>query len=90
VRRDGRVIYRVADGGVVTDEARNIRVDQVTAGATLLALSLAAEDSGAGRWSRAGPANSGLKQRCSRAATGSTSPFRIKILTDSASRPATL
>ena len=43
VCRDGRVIYRVADGGVVTDEARNIRVDQVTAGATLLALSLAAE-----------------------------------------------
>jgi Large polyvalent protein-associated domain 7/Relaxase/Mobilisation nuclease domain len=43
VRRDGRVIYRAADGGIVTDEARNIRVDQVTAGATLLALSLAAE-----------------------------------------------
>jgi hypothetical protein len=37
------VIYRAADGGVVTDEARDIRVDQVTAGATLLALSLAAE-----------------------------------------------
>jgi prophage tail gpP-like protein len=43
VRRDGRVIYRAADGGVVTDEARNVRVDQVTIGATLLALSLAAE-----------------------------------------------
>jgi hypothetical protein len=43
VRRDGRVIYRAADGGVVTDEARNVRVDQVTAGATLIALSLAAE-----------------------------------------------
>jgi Large polyvalent protein-associated domain 7 len=43
VRRDGRVIYRAADGGIVTDAARNIRVDQVTAGATLLALSLAAE-----------------------------------------------
>jgi hypothetical protein len=37
------VIYRAADGGVVTDEARNVRVDQVTAGATLIALSLAAE-----------------------------------------------
>ena len=43
VRRDGRVIYRVADGGVVTDEARNVRVNQLTAGAALLALSLAAE-----------------------------------------------
>jgi hypothetical protein len=43
VRRDGRVIYRVGDGGVVTDEARNVRVNQVTAEATLLALSLAAE-----------------------------------------------
>jgi hypothetical protein len=43
VRRDGRVIYRAADGGVVTDEARNVRVDQATIGATLLALSLAAE-----------------------------------------------
>jgi hypothetical protein len=43
VRRDGRVIYRATDGGVVTDEAHNVRVDRVTAGATLLALSLAAE-----------------------------------------------
>jgi hypothetical protein len=43
VRRDGRVIYRAADGGVVTDEARNVRVDHVTADATLIALSLAAE-----------------------------------------------
>jgi hypothetical protein len=43
VRRDGRVIYRVGDGGVVTDEARNVRVNQVTAEATLLALSLATE-----------------------------------------------
>ncbi len=43
VRRDGRVIYRMADGGVVTDEARNVRVNQVTAEATLLAVSLAAE-----------------------------------------------
>ena len=43
VRRDGRVIYRTVDGGVVTDEARNVRVDQLTHDATLLALSLAAE-----------------------------------------------
>jgi hypothetical protein len=43
VRRDGRVIYRVADGGVVSDEARNVRVNEVTAGAAVLALSLAAD-----------------------------------------------
>lgn len=43
VRRDGRVIYRVADGGVVSDEAQNVRVNQLTAGAAFLALSLAAE-----------------------------------------------
>ena len=43
VRRDGRMIYRVADGGVVSDEARNVRVNQVTAGAAFLALSLAAD-----------------------------------------------
>ncbi len=30
VRRDGRVIYRIADGGVVSDEARAVRVDEVT------------------------------------------------------------
>jgi hypothetical protein len=43
VRRDGRVIYRVADGGVVSDEAQNVRVNQVTTGAAFLALSLAAD-----------------------------------------------
>ena len=43
VRRDGRVIYRVADGGVVSDEVRNVRVNQVTTGAAVLALSLAAD-----------------------------------------------
>jgi hypothetical protein len=43
VRRDGRVIYRTADGGVVSDEARNIRVNEVTASAAFLALSLAAD-----------------------------------------------
>jgi hypothetical protein len=43
VRRDGRVIYRVADGGVVSDEAHNVRVNEVTTGAAVLALSLAAD-----------------------------------------------
>jgi hypothetical protein len=42
VRPDGRVIYRIADGGVVSDEARAVRVDAVTMGASMLALSLAA------------------------------------------------
>lgn len=42
VRSDGRVIYRVEDGGVVMDEARHVRVSQVTAGSAWLALSLAA------------------------------------------------
>lgn len=41
VRRNGRMIYRTADGGLVSDEARNVRVNQVTAGAAFLALSLA-------------------------------------------------
>lgn len=43
VRSDGRVIYRVADGGVVMDEAKHVRVSQVTAGSAWLALSLAQE-----------------------------------------------
>jgi len=43
VRRDGRVIYRVADGGLVSDEARQVRVNQVTAGAAFLALTLAVD-----------------------------------------------
>ncbi|MCW3476241.1 TraI/MobA(P) family conjugative relaxase [Limobrevibacterium gyesilva] len=43
IRRDGRVIYRVSDGGVVSDEARVVRVNQVTVGAAFLALSLASE-----------------------------------------------
>ncbi len=41
VRRDGRVIYRMTDGGVVSDEARSIHVKEVTAGAVYLALLLA-------------------------------------------------
>lgn len=47
VRRDGRLIYRVADGGVVSDERHNVRVSQVTTGAAFLALSLARERFGA-------------------------------------------
>lgn len=43
VRRDGRVIYRVDDGGLVSDEAQHVRVNQVTAGAAFLALTLATE-----------------------------------------------
>jgi hypothetical protein len=43
VRRDGRVIYRVGDGGLVCDERQQVRVNQVTAGAAFLALTLAAD-----------------------------------------------
>lgn len=43
VRRDGRVIYRVTDGGVVSDEAAHVRVPQPTTAAAVLALSLAAD-----------------------------------------------
>lgn len=43
IRRDGRVIYRVADGGVVSDEAAHVRVPQPTAAAAFLALSLAVD-----------------------------------------------
>lgn len=43
VMKDGKVIYRVNDGGVVCDEAAAISVHQVTEAATLLALSLADE-----------------------------------------------
>jgi hypothetical protein len=43
VRRDGRMIYRIADGGLVSDESRTVRVNQVSAGAVILALSLASE-----------------------------------------------
>jgi Large polyvalent protein-associated domain 7 len=47
IRRDGRVIYRMTDGGVVSDEAAQIRVPQPTAAAAFLALSLAADRFGA-------------------------------------------
>jgi hypothetical protein len=41
VRRNGRVVYGVADGGLVCDQ--QVRVNQVTAGAAFLALTLAAD-----------------------------------------------
>ncbi len=43
VLKNGRVIYRARDGGVVSDEATAISVPAVTETATLLALSLADE-----------------------------------------------
>ena len=43
VRRDGRVIYQLNDGGAVPDEARLVRVSRVTDGAAFFALSLASE-----------------------------------------------
>ena len=43
VLKNGRVIYRARDGGVVSDEAAAIKVLQVTEAATLLAISLADE-----------------------------------------------
>jgi hypothetical protein len=39
----GAITYRLADGGRVTDEARQVRVDEVSVAATFLALSLAAD-----------------------------------------------
>ena len=47
IRRDGRVIYRVTDGGMVSDEAAQVRVPQLTTAAAFLALSLAADRFGA-------------------------------------------
>jgi hypothetical protein len=43
VGRNGEITYRVADGGRVTDQARQVRVDQVSVAASFLALSLAAD-----------------------------------------------
>ena len=43
VLRNGKVIYRAKDGGVVSDEATAIVVPEVTESAALLALSLADE-----------------------------------------------
>jgi hypothetical protein len=41
VRRDGRLIYRIEDGGIVADESRLVRVNEVSLGAVRLALTLA-------------------------------------------------
>jgi hypothetical protein len=43
VGKDGAITYRVADGGRVTDQARQVRVDEMSVAATFLALSLAAD-----------------------------------------------
>jgi len=43
VLKNGKVIYRTQDGGVVLDEAHGISVREATEGATVMALSLAAE-----------------------------------------------
>lgn len=43
VLKNGKVVYRVQDGGIVFDEATAISVQQVTEAATVLALSLADE-----------------------------------------------
>ena len=42
-KRNGDLMYRVQDGGSVTDERTRVRVDEVTAGSAFLALSLASE-----------------------------------------------
>ena len=47
IRRDGRVVYRIADGGMVSDEAAQVRVPASTTAAAFLALSLAADRFGA-------------------------------------------
>jgi hypothetical protein len=41
--RNGHVVYRVKDGGVVVDEVRQLRVEEPSAHAAFLALSLARE-----------------------------------------------
>ena len=43
VLKNGKVIYRIQDGGVVLDEVQGISVREATEGATVMALSLAAE-----------------------------------------------
>lgn len=42
-RKNGTMVYHLEDGGVVADETRQVRVEQVTAGACILALLLANE-----------------------------------------------
>lgn len=41
--KDGTMAYRTADGGLVLDRVSHVQAEQVTAGAALVALSLAAE-----------------------------------------------
>jgi hypothetical protein len=43
VRKNGEILYRVQDGGLVVDDATQVRVPEVSAGAAFLALSLADE-----------------------------------------------
>lgn len=43
VKRNGDLIYRVQDGGRVTDSAHQVRVDELTVGAAFLALSIASD-----------------------------------------------
>jgi hypothetical protein len=43
VGANGAITYRVADGGRVTDQARQVRVDELSIAASFLALSLAAD-----------------------------------------------
>jgi len=78
IRRDGRVIYQLSDGGTVSDEARVVRVSQVTDGAAFFALSLASE--------RFGPRP--LVVRCSpgRRSLLSPSPTRSSRCTGSSQR----
>ncbi len=47
VRRNGTVIYNIADGGMVADEVTHVRVAQQSHAATLLAVALATERFGA-------------------------------------------
>lgn len=43
VKRNGDVVYTIRDGGRITDKADEVRLDALSTGAALLALSLAAE-----------------------------------------------
>ena len=42
-RKNGDVVYKLTDGGIVRDEARQIRVDEVSPAAAFAALALAKE-----------------------------------------------
>lgn len=43
IQRNGHILYRVQDGGQVTDEQNRVRVDTQTVGSVFLALTLASE-----------------------------------------------